>query len=221
MDAFHRSTTLFQTPFLLITCQVSIINLKCHSPSLIPLKLCLAPLFGPTLVSSTCQLPLLVLLGFAGTILYFRHYSPQAREECREAAIKQANQHARANRHALRRAQVVPENYLVSEPAIPLRELQPLPLTITSTFDIPPVPSVTPPKPPIHSHIPAIPAAPTVTPPTPPSNRPSLSASFNEHVEAFTHYNFTPRHHPLEHVALRKSSSGSFRSVESDDEEGK
>ena len=160
----------------------------------------------------------LILLVFAGTILYLCHYLPQAREEHREAAIRWANWHARANQHALRHAQVVLENYLVPEPAIPLRELQPLPRTITSTFDIPPVPSIAPPKPPTHSHIPAILVTPTVTPPTPPSNRPSLSTSLDEHIEAFRHYNFIPHHHPLEHVPLRKSSSGLFRSVESDDE---
>src|ERR1700733_12898437 len=165
----------------------------------------------------------LVFLMFGGTTLWLCHCSPLAREEHREAAIEQANQHARANRHALRRAQVVPDNYLASEPAIPLRELPPLPLTITSTFDIPPVPSITLLKPPTRSRIPVIPAALTVTPPTPPSAQISPRASF-EHVQVFTQYDFTPHHHPYDHIAhiaLRKGSSTSFRSVESDDKEEK
>lgn len=85
--------------------------------------------------------------------------------------------------------------------------------SVTSTFDIPPVPSIAPPNPPTPSHSSFVPAEPTIIPPTPPQTQ-------TPHADVFAHFDFISRYEPpLEHVALRKDSYGSFRLVESDDED--
>src|ERR1700733_1783937 len=105
MEAFHQSTTLFQTPFLLINCRVSIINSSIthyHSHPHIMSSSTFWTHDRVVNISITVVVFGLVFLMFGSTILWLCHCSPLAREEHREAAIEQANQHARANRHALR-----------------------------------------------------------------------------------------------------------------------